>query len=272
MSRENSTTHQLISKRYYFVDEAGDATLFDKKGHVIIGREGCSKYFIPGMLDVHDPLKLEQDLKELQSQLLSDPYFSNVPSMQSKAKKTAIAFHAKDDLPEVRRDVFSLLMEHELRFFAVVRDKSKVVEYVRQRNASDPSYRYNPNELYDFLVRSLFKDRLHKDDEYDLYFAKRGKADRTEALSAALETARKRFSSRWGIESSAPIKVFPSQPYKFMGLQAADYFLWALQRFYERGEDRFLKLLWPSFRLVRDLDDTKKHKYGEYYSQKKPLF
>ena len=30
---------------------------------------------------------------------------------------------------------------------AVVRDKRKVVEYVRQRNQSDPSYRYCPNEL-----------------------------------------------------------------------------------------------------------------------------
>ncbi len=55
------------------------------------------------------------------------------------------------------------------------------------------------------------------------------------------------------------------------GLQAADYFLWALQRFYEREEDRFLEYLWPSFRLVRDFDDTRHYKYGEYYTQKKPL-
>lgn len=271
MSQENNAAHHLISRRYYFVDEAGDATLFDKKGRVIIGHEGCSKYFILGLLDVHNPLKLELDLRELRTKLLSDPYFNSVPSMQLEANKTAIAFHAKDDLPEVRRDVFSLLMKHELRFFAVVRDKNKVVEYVRLRNASDPSYRYNPNELYDFLVRSLFKDRLHKDDEYHIYFAKRGKSDRTEALSEALESARNRFSSQWGIESSAPIKVVPGKPHTIIGLQAADYFLWALQRFYERGENRFLKLLWPSFSLVRDLDDTKKYKYGEYYTQKKPL-
>lgn len=55
------------------------------------------------------------------------------------------------------------------------------------------------------------------------------------------------------------------------GLYAADYFLWALQRFHEREEDRFLEYLWPSFRLVRDLDDTRHYKYGEYYTQKKPL-
>jgi len=55
------------------------------------------------------------------------------------------------------------------------------------------------------------------------------------------------------------------------GLQAVDYFLWALQRLYERREDRYVELLWPAFRLVNDLDDTREAKYGVYYSQKKAL-
>ncbi len=50
-----------------------------------------------------------------------------------------------------------------------------------------------------------------------------------------------------------------------------DYFLWSLQRFYERGEDRFLGLLWPQFRLVMDVDDKREADYGAYYSQEKPL-
>ncbi|MCX6036580.1 MAG: hypothetical protein NTW99_01550, partial [Chloroflexi bacterium] len=54
-------------------------------------------------------------------------------------------------------------------------------------------------------------------------------------------------------------------------LQAADYFLWALQRFYERREDRFLDFIWPAVRLVHDLDDTRQNAYGVYYTQKKPL-
>jgi hypothetical protein len=35
-----------VEKRFYYVDEAGDGTLFDGKGRVLIGSEGCSKYFI----------------------------------------------------------------------------------------------------------------------------------------------------------------------------------------------------------------------------------
>ncbi len=258
------------SIRHYFVDEAGDAILFGGKGRSIIGVTGCSRYFILGLLDVADPVALSKTLVDLRGTLLLDPYFSGVPSMQAKARKTALAFHAKDDLPEVRREVFSSLMKHELRFFAVVRDKCRVLDYVRQRNLSDSSYRYHPNELYDYLVRSLFKDRLHKDDEYQICFARRGKSDRTEALAAALEAARKKFTEKWGIESTAPLIVRPCSSADVAGLQAADYFLWALQRFYERSEDRFLNLLWPAFRLVHD-DDNRRKKYGEYYTQKKPL-
>jgi hypothetical protein len=49
------------------------------------------------------------------------------------------------------------------------------------------------------------------------------------------------------------------------------YFTWALQRLYERGEDRYLIYLWPAVHLVQDIDDTRKADYGVYYSQKKPL-
>jgi hypothetical protein len=257
--------------RKYFVDESGDATLFAGQGKVIVGSQGCSRYFILGMLDIPDPSTLSSELESLRARLLADPYFKKVPSMQPEAKKTALAFHAKDDLPEVRREVFALLMKYDLRFFAVVRNKLRVVEYVRQRNENDPGYRYHPNELYDYMVRRLFKNLLHKDDGYEIYFSKRGKEDRTVALKRALEKARERFTTQWQRQSTAPMSVYPSIPPECGGLQATDYFLWALQRFYELREDRFIDLLWPAFHLVYDLDDTRYAPYGVYYTQKKPL-
>lgn len=261
------------SIRHYFVDEAGDGNLFNRRGQVVVGSPGCSRYFILGLLDIPEPARIARDLHDLRTSLLADPYFKGVPSMQLEARKTALAFHAKDDLPEVRREVFALLREYtDLGFFAVVRNKLKLLDYVRQRNEREPAtYRYHPNELYDFLVRSLFKDRLHKDDAYQITFATRGRSDRTAALSDALRAARRRFADQRGIVSQAYIHVVAATPQISLGLQAADYFLWALQRFYERREDRFFNLLWPAFRLVRDLDDTRQARYGIYYTQKRPL-
>ena len=258
--------------RCYFVDEAGDGTLFDGKGKVIVGQPGCSRYFILGVLDVPRPDDLGQALIDLRQKLLADPYFRDVPSMQPERKKTAVFFHAKDDLPEVRREVFSVLNTiPDLRFYAIVTDKKRVAQYVLDRNQKETAYRYQPNELYDFLVRRLFKERLHKDDAYEVHFAKRGRSDRTAALKDSLMAARESFSEKWGITTQAPIQVIPTTPQASLCLQATDYFLWALQRLYEQGEERFLAYLWPAFRLVQDIDDQRVAKSGVYYTQKKPL-
>ena len=155
--------------------------------------------------------------------------------------------------------------------FDYLRDKFDLVTYVRHRNERDAAYRYHPNELYDYLVRRLFRDRLHKDDAYSIYFAKRGRSDRTAALFDALQAARQRFYVQNKIASDAPMRVIPATPAGQPALQAEDYFLWALQRLYERHEERYISFLWPACSLVHDLDDRRYAKYGVYYTQKKPL-
>jgi hypothetical protein len=262
----------ITSARNYFVDEAGDPVLFSKQGgQIIVGTEGCSHFFILGLVDIPDIDGITEALRELRSNLLADPYFKDVPSMQLEAHKTAEAFHAKDDLPEVRHEVLALLRRYSFHFSAVVRDKFRVVDYVRNRNRHDPTYHYQPNELYDYLVRRLFKTHLHKDAEYNVYFSKRGKADRTAALQMALESTRERFCKQHAILNRAMIKVIPTTPAVCPGQQVTDYFLWALQRFYERGELRYIELLWDSVSVIHDVDDTRQTKYGIYYTQKKPL-
>ena len=254
-----------------FVDESGDPTLFGDRGKVLVGTEGCSRFFILGLADVENAAQLAADLSTLRARLLTDPYFKDVRSLQPKEKKTALLFHAKDDLPEVRREVFSLIQRHSIRFSAIVRDKLTVLAYVRRRNETDPDYRYRPDELYDFMVRRLFKQRLHKHEAYRVCFARRGRANRTESLSLALETTRREFAAKRGILAEAKIEVVPTSPFHEPALQVVDYFLWALQRTFERHEDRFLQLLWPQFSLVLDADDTRAKGYGSYYTKQKPL-
>lgn len=257
--------------RHYFVDEAGDPVLFDAKGRALPGQEGCSRHFILGVLDVVDPVALGAELEALRAELLADPYFRDVPSMQPERRKTAWMFHAKDDVPEVRREVFRVLMRHPVQFFAVVRDKHTVLNYVRQRNRLDERYRYHPNELYDTMVARLFKNRLHLTPEVHVCFAERGKSDRTAALGQALETARKRFEAQWQRSNAAVIRARQSSPRHDMPLQATDYFLWALQRHFERGESRYIEMLWPQVGLVHAVDETAVAPYGVYYTKKKPL-
>ncbi len=255
----------------YFVDEAGDGTLFDHAGRVIVGSKGCSRYFILGLAEVAEPEAVSHALAELRTGLLADSYYGGVPSMRPERGKTAVAFHATDDIPEVRERVYRLLAQHDIRFFAVVRDKRSVLEYVRQRNERDHAYHYHPNELYEHMVRRLFRDRLHSEDSYDVCFARRGKSDRTEALMSALGAARQRFTARFGIRKDVTITVRPCWSNEEPCLQAVDYLLWTVQRLFEKREERFLRFVWPLVRLVHDVDDTREAEYGTYYTKDRPL-
>ena len=255
----------------YYVDEAGDGTLFDRMGRVILGTRGCSRYFILGLAEVAEPEAVGRALADLRGHLLADSYYKGVPSLQRERQKTAVAFHATDDIPEVRERVFRFLTEQHLRFFAVVRDKLKVLQYVQQRNERDASYRYHPNELYEHMVRRLFRDRLHQEEAYHISFARRGRSDRTEALMSALLAARQRFAARFGISKEVSMEVVPQWSREEPSLQAADYLLWAVQRLYEKREERFLRFIWPLVRLVHDVDDSREADYGIYYTQKRPL-
>jgi hypothetical protein len=257
---------------HYFVDEAGDDVLFGARGTALVGTPGCSKCFIIGALMVADPEALASDLSTLRESLLADPYFKDVPSMQPSRRKTALAFHAKDDVPEVRREVFRVLLKHEMKFFAVVRQKTTVLAYVRERNLRDTEYRYRPTDLYDTTVARVFKDRLHVVDMCNVTFAQRGRSDRTRAFQTALETARGRFEAKWQRKVDSAVNVVVSTPAKTIPLQAADYALWALQRFYDLGEDRYLQLLWQKVSLIHAVDERERNAWGTYYTKKKPPF
>ena len=50
-----------------------------------------------------------------------------------------------------------------------------------------------------------------------------------------------------------------------------DYFLWALQRFYERRETRYTDLIWPFVGEVHDLDHTLEGRRGVYYGKGRRL-
>jgi hypothetical protein len=265
------TSHEDVEPLHYFVDEAGTPTLFGRRREVLVGKEGCSTYFLLGKVAVDDPARVDQALETLRRELLADPYFKNAPSMQPSQGKTALAFHAKDDKAEVRYEVFKLLRRQAISFYAVVRDKRQVLAEVQERNRSDNRYRYNENELYDGLVAKLFEGRFYQSDRFEIWFAKRGTKPRTEALNAAIEKAKEAFKSLYGFPTTAIVQIRPTTPKETVCLQVVDYYLWALQRFFEQGEDQYLEIIWPHTKLVHDIDDRRENEFGVCYSPAKPL-
>jgi hypothetical protein len=252
---------------HFFVDEAGDLTLFGRRGKVLVGAEGVSKCFMVGMARVAGPISLRHDLEVLHRELLKDDYLKRIPSMRPEAAKTAAFFHAKDDCPEVRREVFKLLARHDIKVQVGIRRKSALL-----REARFASKFWDANSVYDNLVKTLFKRSLHKANQNVITFARRGKSAREKALTDAIEKAKANFARDTGIRAHGLTKIIPSVPSQSWGLQAIDYFLWAIQRLFERGEDRYFCFLAEHYRLIMDFDDLRGGRsYGRWYSDQDPL-
>ncbi len=253
----------------YFVDEAGDGVLFGSRGRDRLRDADAPQFFMLGMVQCAAEGEAVHRLAELRKALRKNPLYASIYSLRPEAGKTARAFHAKDDHPEIRSKVFELLVTLDFKFYAVIKDMRKVAEYVKRRNLMDRSYRYHPNELYDLTVRMLFHQRLHKDEHCRVVFARRGKSDRTAALKTQLERTRQEYLAKNEITSNTTLDILPAYPWEQPGVQIADYCLWALQRCYEKYEARFLHALWSKVSLIQDVDDPEaKARYGSYLRRK----
>jgi hypothetical protein len=188
--------------------------------------------------------------------------------MQIAAKKTAVFFHAKDDLPEVRARVFELLPTLDTRVEVAIRRKSSLIKIAQNLFSNNKKFR--EDTIYDDLVKRLFKHRLHKAENH-IVFARRGKSDREEALEKAITKAKKTFEKQSGKHSNSLTMIQSAYPSEFVGLQVIDYYLWALQRFYERHDESFFAPLFNDYKLIMDIDDRSNKKSGEWYTKKKPL-
>lgn len=255
---------------HFFVDEAGDLTLFGKGGRSVVGEQGVSKFFMVGVAQIPDPPFVDALLSELRAELLADPYFRGVPSMGADSGKTARSFHASKDLPEVRRDVMARLSQTGAKLHVAVRRKASLIADMR-RSGSRSGEPLTLRTLYEDLVKRLFRNVLHKADQNRIVFARHPLWTRREALGLAIRKAQTNFERKFGLLSDKPTVTRAEEPRRFGGLQVVDYYLWALQRMFEKGEDRFFEVLRPAYRIVMDLDDTRNKEYGEWYSDNNPL-
>jgi hypothetical protein len=157
------------------------------------------------------------------------------------------------------------------------------VRRVVEHQVAGPTHKYRPDEVYDWLIRKLF-GKLHRlADGYEVCIARRGNKDRTQALEKAIEHAEQDFEQAFGFKrAKQPWSISVADPGQAVCLQAVDYFLWTLQRFYEvrrtqaadgtvaeSREERFLNMLWPQFGEVHDLDFG--GAAGTFYNKNRPL-
>jgi Protein of unknown function (DUF3800) len=222
-----------MATRHFFVDEAGDFTLFDKFGRPMSGREGVSKHFMVGVAEIRRPGRVAKRMETLRARMLADPYFSRAPSLQPERRRTALAFHAKDDLPEVRWRVYEQLRRCAIQFSVAVHRKC-VLETRGAELFTATGQKLRLDEIYSDLVTRLFIGRFRDAHQHHVTFAMCKSSNRSEVLRRAIERARSLQ------QCAAPCIIASSRPPGVPGLQVVDYYLWATQRLFELHEGRFL--------------------------------
>lgn len=239
-------------QNWFFVDESGDPTFYDRHGNLIVGQPSCSPILILGFVEIPEPGSIRQSLLKLQKEVLADPYFQQVPSM----RKTAVAFHAKDDLPEIRYLVFRLLASLEFRAQFIVARK---IERVFRNN-----FQAKEERFYDHLVSNLFERVLHLHEHNLIYFAKRGSRDRQQPLVQAIQNGIQRFEQKFNTSITTKFDVLAQTPTGEPCLSVVDYMNWAVYRAFTKREMRYCQVVEDKVSLLVDWYDTENYPKNWY--------
>lgn len=242
---------------YFFVDESGDPTFYDRHGNLIVGTEGVSKILLLGFIHTKEPGNIRKTLYNLQQEISQDKYLENIPSLQ----KTLISFHAKDDSAEIREKVFKTIVN--LDFTAEIFVGRKI------QNIFNSRHHRNENEFYDDLITKLFENKLHLAKHNEIYFAVRGSKTRQIPLEQAIEKAINIFENKWKKKVESTVKINPQSPSGEPCLQVIDYINWAVQRAFIKQEMRFYKFIEEKIKYLVDIYDNDKYPKNFYNSRNK---
>ena len=172
--------------------------------------------------------------------------------------KTAEAFHAKDDCPEVREKVFKLIST--LDFSAEIYVARKIENIFVKRHHHDE------NTFYDDLISKLFENKLHVAAENKIYFAVRGNRRRQAPLEQAILTAKTKFETKRQTTITTTIAVQAQTPNGEPCLQVIDYVNWAIQRAYLKRGMRFLSVIEDKIKYLVDIYDSDNYP-NNFYSK-----
>jgi hypothetical protein len=64
----------LEGNRWFFVDESGDPTFYDRNGNLIVGQEGCSPILILGFIETTNPHAIRVALNKVHAEIAAEEY------------------------------------------------------------------------------------------------------------------------------------------------------------------------------------------------------
>ncbi|WP_419800417.1 hypothetical protein [Mucilaginibacter sp.] len=215
-------------KKFYFLDESGDAEFFGKRGKKLWEYEGWHPILIMGLLETNDRKRLRKDVLEFQENILNDVYYNSIDSMKVENH----FFHARSDHTDVRAAFFQFLRsrnDFKCYFSIVEKEPAEFIEVFDKK----------PTRFYFHVVEQLLDLPIYNyQDEHSFYLSRRNKTTNDD-FDRVIKAALNKEMQQENILYSADIVKSSEYP----ELCVIDYMLWALQRWIMKGEARFIKAM-----------------------------
>ncbi len=255
-----------LHEYHRFLDEAGDTTFYGKGKTIIIGDKGVSKSFMIGMVKFKEPLDIvRKNLLDLQNSIIDNSYLNQIPSIKKKIENQNFYFHATDDPAEVRMKVYEFIYNVNCSFECIVGRKIPAI--------FDKKHQSLENEFYADILSHLLKNKFSKMPKLILNISERGSSTSNKNLNLALNIAKQRFNQNNNnktIKTNICFNILNHTKEPLLNI--ADYFCWAVQRVFEKGETRYYDFINEKISLIVDLYDANNYKeWANYYSPKNKL-
>ena len=250
---------KTIKATYFFVDESGDPTFYNREGKYIVKEKGCSEILILGFIMTSNPIPLRESILKLKDEISKDPYLKEIPSLKRTLSE---GFHAKNDTHEIREKFFKLIKTFNFKAELFVDRK---IESIFLKRHQGKEYLF-----YDDMVIKLFENKLHLSSINHIYFAVRGNKKRQSPLNNAIITARNIFEKKSSKRINSDCRVIPQTPTGEPCLQIIDYINWAVYRAFVNGEERYVNYIKEKISFLVDIYDFEK--YPKNYYNRKNVF
>ncbi len=231
-----------LKKNYLFIDESGDATFYAKRKKLLIGQEGFQPMLNLGLVTLEDKKNIRKAVVDFQHEIHADPLYSGIYSV----KRPNWYLHARGDAPEIRAKFIELIRMLPGYEIYVVIGRKRLKTFENKHNSNEKEFYF---DLVYHLLNGLFKDEY---TDYRVFLSARESSTQhhlARVIDRAIERDNRDLEKPWKITYQHDIVRSEDTP----ELSIIDYYLWALQRYILKGEERFYESLKHRYTFILDL-------------------
>lgn len=248
---------EKLPKKYFFIDESGDAAFYAKGKKLLIGQEGFQPLLLLGLIVVDDKKAIRDFIVSFQNEIKNDPLYN---TLKCVADPKGWYLHARNDQIDIRSKFTETLRKQDGYKSFVVIGRKRLSTFENKHNS-------NESEFYFDMVYHLLKDRLNDENYYYQIFLSSRTGSSTEKLKDAIDRAIFRDNERRKVTLNIRYNCVTVPSYTTPELSIVDYLLWALQRYILSDDNRYYLALQSKYNLIIDLYDFNNFKKNYYNSK-----